>query len=192
MAAALLLLGWAVAYEADTSSLQSLFISRAVKDMTLTVEPGLSGAMRFPEAGPYDRRLGYAQLPSFIDRLAVRNFVVERQARQSPLLGRFIDAGGYAVYHEKAQAGLVLRDRTGTPLEAARYPSAAYPSFAAIPPLVVHTLRFIEDPDPLHPPRPNRNPAAASPRLGMAALRRAGKYDDPRLCNGGVRTLPPP
>ncbi len=189
VAATLVLLGWAAAYEASTSLLQSLFISRAVKDMTFTVEPGLSAAIRFPEAGPYDRRLGYAQLPSFIDRLAVRNFVVERQARQSPLLGRFIDAGGYAVYHEKAQAGLVLRDRTGTPLEAARYPSAAYPSFAAIPPLVVHTLRFIEDRDLLDPERPNRNPAVEWRRLGMAALGRAGKYVDPSLGNGGGSTL---
>src|SRR5260370_25853675 len=151
MAATLLLLGWAVAYEADTSSLQSLFISRAVKDMTFTVEPGLSAAIRFPEAGPYDRRPGYAQLPSFINRLSARHFVVERQAPQSPLLGRFIDAGGYAVYHEKSHARLALRDRTGTPLEAARYPSAAYPSFAAIPPLVAHPLRFIEGPDLPHP-----------------------------------------
>src|SRR6266851_3971005 len=189
LAATLVLLGWVAAYEADTSSLQSLFISRAVKDMTFTVEPGPSAAIRFPEAGPYDRRLGYAQLPSFIDRLSARHFVVERQARQSPLLGRFIDAGGYAVYHEKAQAGLVLRDRTGTPLETARYPSAAYPGFAAVPPLVAHTLRFIEDRDLLDPRRPNRNPAVEWRRLGVAALGRAGKYIDPSLGGGGGSTL---
>ena len=58
VAATLVLLGWGAAYEASTSSLQSLFISRAVKDMTFTVEPGASAAIRFPEAGPYDRRLG--------------------------------------------------------------------------------------------------------------------------------------
>jgi len=189
LAATLVLLGWVAAYEADTSSLQSLFISRAVKDMTFTVEPGPSAAIRFPEAGPYDRRLGYAQLPSFINRLSARHFVVERQARQSPLLGRFIDAGGYAVYHEKAQAGLVLRDRAGTPLETARYPSAAYPGFAAVPPLVAHTLRFIEDRDLLDPRRPNRNPAVEWRRLGVAALGRAGKYIDPSLGGGGGSTL---
>ena len=189
IAATVLLLGWAAAYEADTSSLQSLFISRAVKDMAFTVEPGPSAAVRFPEAGPYDRRLGYAQLPSFIDRLAARHFVVERQARQSPLLGRFIDAGGYAVYHEKAQAGLELRDRVGTPLETARYPSAAYPGFAAVPPVVAHTLRFIEDRDLLDPERPNRNPAVEWRRFGIAALGRAGKYIDPSLGSGGGSTL---
>ncbi|HET7594021.1 MAG TPA: transglycosylase domain-containing protein [Stellaceae bacterium] len=185
----ILLVGLAVSYEAKTSSLQSLFVSRAVKDMTFSVEPGPSAAIRFPEAGPYDRRLGYAQLPSFIDRLATRHFAVELQARQSPLLRRFIDAGGYAVYHEKAQAGLELRDRAGLPLEEARYPSTAYPSFAAVPPLVAHTLRFIEDRDLLDPERPNRNPAVEWQRFGMAALGRAGRYIDPSLSSGGGSTL---
>ena len=189
LAAALVLLGWAAAHEAETSSLQSLFVSRAVKDMTFAVEPGPSPAIRFPEAGPYDRRLGYAQLPSFIDRLTARHFVVESQARQSPLLGRFIDAGGYPVYHEKSQAGLVLSDRVGTPLEAARYPGAAYPSFDAVPSLVAHTLRFIEDRDLLDPDHPNRNPAVEWRRFGMAALGRAGKYIDPSLGSGGGSTL---
>src|SRR5260370_12393306 len=127
LAATLVLLGWVAAYEADTSSLQSLFISRAVKDMTFTVEPGPSAAIRFPEAGPYDRRLGYAQLPSFINRLSARHFVVERQARQSPLLGRFRDAGGYPGSHRKAPAGLGAAGPTGRPPRAQRPPSPAYP-----------------------------------------------------------------
>ena len=189
IAATLALLGWGAAREAETSSLQSLFISRAVKDMTFAVEPGPSAAIRFPEAGPYDRRLGYAQLPSFIDHLAARHFVVEQQARQSPLLGRFIDAGGYAVYHEKAQAGLEVRDRAGSTLEEARYPSATYASFAAVPPLIAHTLRFIEDRDLLDPERPNRNPAIEWRRFGMAALGRVGRYVDPSLGSGGGSTL---
>jgi membrane peptidoglycan carboxypeptidase len=189
LAATVALLAWGAVYEAETSSLQSLFVSRAVRDMTFKVEPGPSAAIRFPEAGPYDRRLGYAQLPSFIDRLSARHFAVEDQARQSPLLGRFIDAGGYAIYHEKAQAGLDLRDRAGTPLEAARYPTAAYPSFAEVPPLVAHTLRFIEDRDLLDPERPYRNPAVEWQRFGMAALGRAGRYVAPSLASGGGSTL---
>lgn len=137
-----LLLVWGAVREAETSSLQSLFVSRAMRGMTFTVERGASPDIRFPKAGPYDLRLGYVPLPSLIDRLGARHLEVEFQARQSPLLERFVDAGGYAVYHEKAQGGLALRDRAGAPLDVARYPALAYDGFAAIPPLVAATLSF--------------------------------------------------
>ncbi len=89
--------------------MQSLFVSRATRGMTFTVERGASPDIRFPKAAPYDLRLGYVQLPSLIGKLGARHFEVEFQARQSPLLERFVDAGGYAVYHEKVQAGLARR-----------------------------------------------------------------------------------
>ncbi|HYM04835.1 MAG TPA: transglycosylase domain-containing protein [Stellaceae bacterium] len=175
--------------EAETSFLQSLFISRAVQDMTFAVEEGASPDLRFPNSGPYDLRLGYVQLPSLIDRLSANHFDIKRQARQSPLLKSFMDAGGYAVYHEKTQAGLTLRDRAGTPLEIARYPALAYDGFANIPPLVAATLSFIEDRDLLDPERPNRNPAIEWRRFLMAALGRAGGSIFPSLKNGGGSTL---
>lgn len=48
-----------------------------------------------PRSGPYDERLGYAQLPAFIEALSARHFVVTQQARWSPPLERFVDQGGY-------------------------------------------------------------------------------------------------
>jgi hypothetical protein len=118
---------------ANQPFLESLFVWRAVADLTFKVEPGTSPAMRFPQSGPYDQRLGYVELPSLIRRLMARDFDVVRQARQSPALLNFIEAGGYAVYHEKSQAGLVLQDRSGQTLEGSPYPSAAYPRFDEIP-----------------------------------------------------------
>src|SRR5579863_4250457 len=56
---AVLLLAWGAVGEAETSFLQSLFISRAVQDMTFAVEEGASPDLRFPNSGPYDLRLGY-------------------------------------------------------------------------------------------------------------------------------------
>jgi membrane peptidoglycan carboxypeptidase len=185
----LALVVWGIALEADSSVLQSLFISRAVRDMTFAAQPGASPFIRFPKSGPYDLRLGYAQLPAMIDRLSDRHFEIERQARQSPLLMHFIRAGGYAIYHEKMQAGLTLRDRSGATLQAACYPIHAYQSFDEIPSLVGRTLSFIEDHDLLDPQRPNRNPAIEWRRFALAALGRAGGTFDHSLKSGGGSTL---
>jgi membrane peptidoglycan carboxypeptidase len=183
------LLGWAVAREMDSSFVQSLFISRAVHDMTFGDRPGASPDIRFPKSGPYDLRLGYASLPAMIDRLSDRHFSIEHQARQSPLLMRFIRAGAYAIYYEKMQAGLNLRDRSGTSLQDARYPIAIYDSFDNIPPLIGRTLSFIEDHDLLDPDHPNRNPAIEWRRFLMAALGRFGSVFDRSLKSGGGSTL---
>jgi len=45
-------------------------LSRWAADMKFKVQPGPSEDIRFPKSGPYDERLGYAQLPSFIARPA--------------------------------------------------------------------------------------------------------------------------
>ena len=181
--------GYAILLEADRSYLQSLFIPRAVKDMKFVVEPGPSPGIQFPHTGPYDQRLGYTGLPTFIERLATRNFVVARQARQSRALREFMDWGGYAIYHEKPQAGLVLREPSGEPLETARYPSLAYQSFGEIPAILVNTLRFIEDRDLLDPKRPYRNPAIEWRRFILAAAGRLGGVLDRNLRRGGASTL---
>jgi membrane peptidoglycan carboxypeptidase len=183
------LVAWGITAEADSSLLQSLFVTRAVRDMSFEAHSGPSPSIRFPKAGPYDLRLGYAQLPSMIDRLSDRHFVIEHQARQSSLLMHFIRAGGYAIYHEKMQAGLILHDRGGTPLQASCYPIHAYQGFDEIPPLVGRSLSFIEDHDLLDPQRPDRNPAIEWRRFAMAALGRAGGAFDHSLKSGGGSTL---
>ena len=186
---ALSLSGFVVVLEADQSYLQSLFVTRAVKDMTFAVEPGPSPAMQFPATGAYDQRLGYVQLPSFIQRLTGRNFVIEHQARQSPVLREFMEQGGYAIYHEKLQAGLVLLDRSGEALKTARYSPSAYQNFDEIPELLVKTLRFIEDRDILDPERRYRNPAIEWRRFILAAAERVAGVFEGSLRTGGASTL---
>jgi len=174
---------------ANQQQVESLLAWRAAASLKFKVEPGPSPDMRFPRAGPYDRRLGYAELPSLIRRLAQRDFEVVGQARQSPALLNFIDAGGYAVYHEKFQAGLVLKDRSGRMFETAPYPSAVYRRFEEIPTLLVDTLRFIEDRDLLDPGHPYRNPAVEWRRFALVAAARVGGVVDPNLRRGGASTL---
>jgi membrane peptidoglycan carboxypeptidase len=169
--------------------LDSLFFHRAVANFSFQIKPGASPAVLFPRAGPYDRRLGYADMPSLIQHLQARNFEIVRQAVQSSALLRFTDRVGHAVYHEKSQAGLVLKDSSGDTLEAASYPSAVYRSFEEIPPLLIDTLRFIEDRDLLNPKDPYRNPALEWRRFAWAVAGRVGGIVNPRLRRGGASTL---
>jgi membrane peptidoglycan carboxypeptidase len=173
----------------SNTHLNALFFHRAVANLRFDIKPGASPAVLFPGAGPYDRRLGYAYMPSMIHRLKARNFEIVRQAVQSPDLLRFIEAGGYAVYHEKSQAGLVLKDRSGRTLEATSYPSAVYRHFEEIPTLLIDTLRFIEDRELLDPKDPYRNPALDWPRFAGAAAGQLGGIVNPRLRRGGASTL---
>jgi membrane peptidoglycan carboxypeptidase len=188
-AAVLFLIGWGLATEARTSYLQSRLLPRWAADMTFSVRPGPSEEIRFPKWGPYDERRGYAQLPSFIDALGARHFAVTRQARWSPSLERFVDQGGYAIYREKTRAGLKLYDRDGNPLYQASHSERAYKDFAAIPPLVVNSLLFIENHDLLDPQSPQRNPAVEWGRFMLAVAGRIAGTVDRRFREGGASTL---
>ena len=101
----------------------------------------------------------YQQLPEHVQRLQQQDFVVSAQVRMSPRLLEVIDLGLFTPYHEKSMAGLELLDCRARPLAAARYPQRSYPSFDAVPPLLVDTLLFIENRELLDPRFPRRNPA---------------------------------
>ena len=180
---------FAVLLEADESYLRAFFYSRLAGTMHFKTAAGASPAISFPQAGPYDQRLGYVELPLFIRRLENQHFVIQRQARQSLGLRWFMKTGGNAVYHEKLQAGFVLRGQSGAPLDVARYPSMVYQNFEEIPPVLVHTLSFIEDRGVLDKSHPYRNPAVNWHRFLIAAARViAGKLDG-HPSHGGASTL---
>jgi membrane peptidoglycan carboxypeptidase len=187
--AALFLLGWGLATEARTSYLQSRLLSRWTAKMNATVRPGPSATVRFPKRGPYDERLGYARLPSFIESLSARHFIVARQAQWSPSLDHFVDQVGYAIYPEKSRAGLELFDRDQNPLYRTRYPERTYDDFAAIPPVVVNSLLFIEDHDLFDFQNPRHNPAVEWSRFMLAAAGRIASVVDRRFREGGASTL---
>jgi membrane peptidoglycan carboxypeptidase len=187
--AALALLGWGLAVEVRTSYLQSRIFSKLTRDMNFVVRPGPSRDVRFPKWGPYDERLGYAKLPDFVASLSTDHFTVHRQAEWSAALTRFVDQGNYTIYGEKPRAGLELFDRDGSPLYRARYPQRAYADFAAIPPLVVDSLLFIEDHDLLDPHDPRHNPAVEWSRFALAVGGRIAGLVDRRFRAGGASTL---
>jgi membrane peptidoglycan carboxypeptidase len=185
----LALIAWGVMLEARTSFLQSILFTHATAGMDFALAPGSSADIRFPRAGPYDERLGYAQLPDAIEALRARHFVVERQAVPSPRLREFIDLGGFALYREKDHAGLQLLDRAGASIYTSDYPQRLYGDFAQVPPLVGDTLLFIEDRHLLDADQAQHNPAVDWDRFGLAILGQAAGWIEPRLKQGGASTL---
>lgn len=154
--------------ELRTSALQALVFARVADALTWRVGPGPSEALYVPEDGPYDRRLGHAQLPQLVRRLEPHGFRVTAQARQSPALRTALRAGLAAPYAEKARAGLVLEDARGRILLDRRHPRRTFSAFEAVPSLVVQTLLFFENRELLAPGAPLRNPAIEWDRLGRA------------------------
>jgi len=132
-----------VQIEIQTSQRQAHHLSELGRDIGFTLGDGPSNSIRYPAAGPYDLRLGYASLPSFEERLTARGFTVTAQARNSATMAALADKGLFLPYEEKDRAGLLLLDSRGTPLCSAQQPGLVYESFDAIPPLVVASLLFI-------------------------------------------------
>jgi membrane peptidoglycan carboxypeptidase len=176
--------------EIDTSRLQARYLSELTRDIGFTVETGPSHRIRFPTTnGPYDVRLGYAEMPTFEQRLEARGFVVAEQARDSERMLSLADEGLFLPYEEKDQAGVVLRDADGAVLFHTRYPQRAYENFAAVPPLVRDSLTFIEDKYLLAEDQPNRNPAIDWGRFSHALVDQGARLVNPHQHLPGGSTL---
>ena len=172
---ALIALGFAASKEMRTSRLQAQELSRLARDLTYQVKPGASDAMVYPGAGPFDRRLGYSDLGTFLPRLLKRGYVIQDQSRFSPQLMDYSAKGLFVPYTEKIQAGLSIIDCRAVPLYQYNYPQQLYDSFASIPPLVINSLLFIENRDLLDPTQPQANPAVDWPRFAKAAWSQVAK-----------------
>lgn len=160
----------AVREEMRTSEIQARHFSRLAKAMTYEILPGPSSAIRFPRSGSYDKRLGFSELPRFLERLKKAGFEVESQTRFSPELFRMTEQGLFPPYREKDQAGLRVLSRDRRVLFSKVYPERVYASFEAIPRVIVDTLLAIENRELLDGRYPKRNPAIEWDRLLRAAL----------------------
>ncbi|MEQ8331531.1 MAG: transglycosylase domain-containing protein [Longimicrobiales bacterium] len=144
--------------EVRSSRLQAALFTRLADGIGFSVEAGPSPSIRFPDRGPYDRRLGYTRIPDFTLRMDSLGFDLTHQARFSPRLLRVTDWGAYPVYETKASAGLTVQDRRGRPIVQERYPSEAYAHFDSIPEMMWRSLLYIESREFLAE-EPQQNPA---------------------------------
>ncbi|PRC92039.1 transglycosylase domain-containing protein [Solimicrobium silvestre] len=178
-----------VAYELHTSRLQAWYLARLGHQLSFHVEPGSSPSIRYPGIGPYDQRLGYTELPSYLDRLKLRDYTVVEQARLSPRMSQMADRGLYAPYAEKDQAGLSVLDFNGAPIYTTSYPERIYSNFNVLPPLVTNSLLYIENHTLLDPSQPLRNPAVEWGRFAHAAWDRTVYFLKPGYESPGGSTL---
>jgi membrane peptidoglycan carboxypeptidase len=157
-------------WEMRTSRIQARVLSGIASKLSFQLESGPSDSIRFPKAGPLDRRLGYANLQDYANRLTENGYSIDAQARFSPQLIRLSDKGIFIPYHEKSQAGLRILDRDDRVLSDTCYPGRVYRDFDEIPDLVVRTLLFIENRELLDTRHPYRNPAVEWDRLAKVSL----------------------
>lgn len=168
-------LGVAITVESRSPRLQAREFSRFAASLSYSMQPGPSHDVVYPGDGPFDKRLGYSSLDEFLPRLLKRDYVITRQTQFSPELMRYVQHGFFVPYEEKTQAGLSITDCRGAPLYEFRYPQQFYPTFASVPPLLVHSLLFIENRDLLDPQQPLANPAVDWPRFVKAAWSQVAK-----------------
>ena len=159
-----------VAFELQTSWVQSRAWATIARHSSFRTEAGAISAIPYPGSGPYDERVGYSQLPSFLNRLKAADFSVEAQARVSTLYLLLSRLRIYPVYNEKDQTGLSVLDRHSKPLYTAQYPARIYEHFSQIPPLIVNSVLFIENRQILDSRHPYQNPAIDWGRFSRALL----------------------
>jgi membrane peptidoglycan carboxypeptidase len=157
--------------EVQTSKYQARYLSAISKQLSSELKSGPSSAIRYPDHGPYDQRLGYTLLSDEIVRLEKAGYSVTKQAAISPMMTRLVDDYGlFPIYQEKTRTGLRIVDQADQTIFSAVYPTYGYSDFNAIPPLVLNTLLFIENRELLDENHRNVNPAVEWDRLGFAAL----------------------
>jgi membrane peptidoglycan carboxypeptidase len=186
---AVLLAGAALVFEAKTSWIQARELSPYSAELTNEVQPGPSEAIRFPDHGPFDQRLGYTELKRFAERLVARGFIIERQSLFSPRLLEYTDKGYFVPYREKIRAGIDIFGLQEQRLYHYSYPLRGYESFTQIPPLVVQSLLFIENRGLLDAEKPNLNPAVDWSRFVRAAMAQLARVVDTELDAPGGSTL---
>ncbi len=184
------LAGWAAWHEFQYSTVQARVASGIAGELTFSLQPGPTTAVRYPGEGPYDTRFGYHQLPGMIERLKQQGYGVTEQARMSPRMLAVSDQGLFPIYREKSQAGLALRDCRDRPMYALRTPERVYDRFEAVPALMRDALLFIENRELLDPQRPaTRNPAVEWDRFGKAVVDQAVRRVIDDHSAGGGSTL---
>lgn len=165
-----LILVCGVGFELRHAWFQSQWISDYADRLEYQLGDGQSDAIRFPEAGPFNQRLGYSQIPEWQSRLQNQGYAVVRQSHFSSELLEYAERGLFLPYDEKTHAGLQVADARGEVIYQFAYPRFGFAEFDDIPSLLVEALLFVENRHLLDPGLPRANPAVDWPRLAGASM----------------------
>ncbi len=163
------------AHEVQTSALQSWLFSHWAQELRYRLEPGPSSRIVFPEAGPFDQRFGYTRLPEFERRLEVHGYRVTAQMEFSEAAAALAGWGFHPPYQEPPRAGLVIRDASGAPLYDSTLGHGIFRDIDEVPPLLLHTVLFIENRRLQEPSDPRKNPVVDWGRFAKAGVMYAGR-----------------
>lgn len=169
----LALLGGLLWLEAQSSFLQSRFLSAFASGLTYHLGDGANQTPVYPTQGPFDERLGYVALPELLPKLQAAGYRIDHQAVFSDALRAYAGEGFYAPYVEKSRAGLDIADCRGESMYHYRYPQRGYVNFDTIPPLIAISLLFIENRDLLDTDTPFQNPSVNWERFAKAVVLQA-------------------
>ncbi|MEO8051451.1 MAG: transglycosylase domain-containing protein [Acidobacteriota bacterium] len=137
--------------------------------MTFHLAPG-PGEPPAIDGGPYDARLGYANLRTTVEGLRNAGFQVIGHAQLSRLGTTGLKIGLPPIYREKTEAGLLVQDDQERPLYQALTPRQVYRDSSSIPQLIVQSLLLAENREMLDASRPYRNPTIEWSRLTRAVF----------------------
>ncbi|MDQ3289672.1 MAG: transglycosylase domain-containing protein [Bacteroidota bacterium] len=180
----------AIVYEIKTSKLQAQKVSQYAATLSYNLKAGPSDSIVYPKDGPFDKRLGYSQLPQLLNRVQTHGMKIEYQTRFSPPLINYTSCGFFAPYREKYQAGLNIVDCQNKSVYQTPYPKHVYTSFDSIPPLVIQALLFIENREILDTTKPYLNPAIDWVRFTRAIIHEAAQTVGLDFERMGGSTLP--
>lgn len=176
-------------YEIKSSTLHAKFLSTYSSTLKYFLADGPSDTIVYPKNGPYDIRLGYVQLPSFIDKLQHKEMRINKQVQFNHSLQNYSKHGFYVPYREKNQAGLHLLDTNRKTMYQMINPKRTYIDFDNIPHQLVQTLLFIENRNLLSDQYPHNNPAVDWGRFVKALMVQAGEVVNIALPTMGGSTL---
>jgi membrane peptidoglycan carboxypeptidase len=177
-----------LARELKEGRLQARFFAWVAAEVHHQVAAGPNPDLDFPQAGPFDARMGYSALPAYLERLAPAGWKVQAQARWSARMDALQSVGLFPAYREKSKTGLRVLDRGGRLLFDA-VDHRVYPDFESIPPVVATSLTWLENRELLDESVPHRNPAIEWGRLALAVSRAGTKLVVPETRVPGASTL---
>lgn len=184
-------LGGAAYYEMQTSYLQARYLTEFASGMRYHVEPGAAqpDEVKHPERGPFDVRMGYSALPTYLTSLTDKGYDITHQVRWSEDMLLAHKWGLFPPYREKSRVGLIIKDHQDMTIYGERYPRSTYAKFDDISSLIVETLLFIENRELLDNRHPQRNPAVEWDRMARVTANLALnmiRKDEEKLAGGST------
>ncbi|TMQ73228.1 MAG: hypothetical protein E6K80_00735 [Candidatus Eisenbacteria bacterium] len=164
--------------EVQTSLIESGLFSSLAQRLDYRVAQAPSSKIAFPSgssSGPFDTQRGYSEIPRFAHALRDHGFRIAEQSRFSDGLMWVSRLGVPLPGRYKPLAGLVIDDARSDTLYDATRGHRVFARYEDIPPVVTHSLLYLENRQLVDGGSSLRNPALDWGRLAKASLLWTGR-----------------